>query len=148
MKAFIAEHVVHRHSFTIARPMPGTLELFTPEGERAWAPGWDPTWLWPRDGATGVGMVFTTDHGGEHTIWTMTRYEPEQGRVQYVRTTPGTRLGVVTVECSPTDATSTRVEVSYAITALTEAGNAMLAELDEAAFASFIDSWKEAIGRL
>jgi hypothetical protein len=148
MSAFIPRHVLHRHAFTVPRAMPGALELFTPEGERAWAPGWDPTWLWPRDGATGVGMVFTTDHGGEHTIWTMTRYEPEEGRVQYVRTTPGSRLGIVTVECSAADAMSTRVEVSYAITALAEAGNRMLDELDEAAFAGFIDSWKEAIARL
>jgi hypothetical protein len=148
MAAFTAAHVAYSHAITIPRPMPGALELFTPQGEMAWAEGWDPTWLWPADGATRFGMVFTTDHGGEHTIWTMSRHEPAEGWVQYVRTTPGSRVGVVTVRCSAAGAASTRVEVGYDITALTEAGNAFLGDLTPEKFAAFIDSWREAIARL
>jgi hypothetical protein len=145
---FIAKRAAYCHAITVPRPMPGALELFTPEGERAWAEGWDPKMLWPANGATTAGMVFTTDHGGEHTIWTMSRYEPAEGWVQYVRTTPGSRVGVVTVRCSAAGAASTRVEVDYDITALTEAGNAFLEDLTGEKFAAFIDSWKDAIARL
>lgn len=141
-------HVVRRHAIEIDRPMPAALVLFTPEGERAWAEGWDPKWHWPVDGETREGMVFTTDHGGEHTIWTLCRYEPGEGRVQYVRTTPGSRVGVVTVRCTAAGPGRTRVDVSYEITALTEAGNAAIEALAEAKFASYIDSWREAIARL
>jgi hypothetical protein len=148
METFVAAHAVHRHSLTIPRGVPGSLELFTPQGERAWAEGWDPLWLWPADGATRAGMVFTTDHGGEHTIWTMSRHEPGEGWVQYVRTTPGSRVGVVTVRCSAAGSTSTRVEVTYEITALTQAGNAFLEDLTAEKFVGFIDTWREAIARL
>jgi hypothetical protein len=141
-------HVMHRHTITIDQPLARALELFTPQGERWWAKDWDPAWHWPPDGATRVGMVFTTDHGGEHTIWTMTRHEPANGFVEYVRTTPGSRVGIVRVQCSAVSERATRVEVGYEITALTDAGREMLATLDEAAFAAFIESWREAIGRL
>lgn len=138
-------HVLRTHAITLDKPMPGALEHFTPQGERAWAEGWDPTWHWPADGATTVGMVFTTDHGGEHTIWTMTRYDREAGVVEYVRTTPGSRVGVVRVTCTAVGA-RTRVEVRYTITTLTDAGRDKVPA--EAAFAAYIETWKDAIQEL
>jgi hypothetical protein len=142
-----AQHIVRTHAITIRKPMPLAFECFTPEGERAWAEGWDPEWRWPPDGRTRAGMVFTTGHGGEHTIWALTRLEPEQGLVEYVRATPGSRVGLVRVCCTPVDEGSTRVEVRYALTALSSQGREKLAALDEAAFAGFIESWREAIDR-
>lgn len=141
-------HVVRSHTFTLERPPAEALELFTPRGERAWAKDWDPAWHWPPDGETRVGMVFTTEHGGEHTIWAMTRHEPDRGIVEYVRITPGSRVGVVRVQCSAAGEASTHVEVRYEITALSEAGRAMLETIDEATFASFIESWRAAIASL
>lgn len=143
-----AQHVVRRHAITIAKPVSEAITLFTPQGERAWAEGWDPAWHWPADGETRAGMVFTTEHGGEHTIWTLTRHEPEAGLVEYVRTTPGSRVGVVRVRCTPAGERATRVEVTYVLTALAPEGREKIAALDEAAFAGFIESWGEAIARL
>lgn len=143
--SFVAERAVRSHSFTLARPAREAFGLFTPEGERAWAQGWDPAYLHPRDGRTETGMVFVTRHGGEETIWTMTRHEPAAGLVEYVRTTPGSRSGTVLVQCAPLGPGATRVTVIYALTALSEAGNKVLRELDEKAYREFIDGWKSAI---
>jgi hypothetical protein len=145
-KAFRAAHVVRAASFTLDIPPDRAFPFFTPEGERAWAPGWDPRYLHPVDGAAGVGMVFTTSMS-EETLWMMLRYEPAQGRVEYLRCTPGSRVGVVRVECVPLDGGRTRVNVSYELTALTEAGNATIAALDDVAFSAFIAGWPEAINR-
>src|SRR5688572_5199525 len=118
MESFRAEHIVRSHAFTVAMPIAHAYELFMPEGERAWAPGWEPTYLHPRDGFPGRGMVFTTGHGGEYTLWTMTRHEPTSGIVEYQRITPGSRMGSVLVECAAKDLTRTRVSVTYALTGL------------------------------
>jgi hypothetical protein len=147
MSAFAAERVVRSHSFTLELPARRAFALFEPEGERAWAEGWSPAYLHPADGRAERGMVFTTDHGHEATIWTMVRHEPQAGVVEYVRTTPGSRTGTVLVQCAPLDAARTRVTVVYTLTGLSEQGNAKLRELDEARFRDYIDSWESAIRR-
>lgn len=144
---FVAEHVERAHEFVVEQPLAQAFHWFEPEGERAWAPGWDPLYIHPRDGTAGAGMVFTTDHGAEHTIWMMIRHEPAQGVVEYVRATPGSRIGTVSVRCRAIEAERTAVHVTYALTALSEDGNAALRKLDEATFRGFIDSWREAIAR-
>ena len=133
-------------ALTVPLPPAESIHLFTPEGERAWAPGWEPRYLHPADGRAAEGMVFTTSLS-EETIWMMLRYQPAEGRVEYLRLTPGSRLGIVRVDCTSLSATRTRVNVSYELTALTEAGNATIRALDESTFANFIAGWPEAINR-
>ena len=99
--SFAGERATRSHSFVVALASREAFALFEPEGERAWAQGWDPQYVHPRDGRAEAGMVFTTDHGGENTIWIMTRHEPAAGLVEYVRTTPGSRIATVMVQCAP-----------------------------------------------
>lgn len=144
MSAFRAEHVERAHAIALPLPIAQAFSFFEPEGERAWAEGWNPHYLNPTDGRAARGMVFMTDHGGEDTVWMMVRHEPPS-LVEYVRTTPGSRIGRVLVQCTALEAARTRVNVVYALTGLTEKGNATIRELDPARFARFIDSWSDAI---
>ena len=145
MSAFRAEHLERAHAFVVGLAPAQAFPLFEPEGERLWAEGWNPAYLHPADGRATRGMVFTTDHGGEHTIWTLVRHEPAAGLVEYVRCTPGSRTGRVLVHCTPLDEGRTRVNVVYELTGLTEAGNARVRELDPAHYEAFIDGWSKAI---
>ena len=146
MSTFRAEHAERAHDFVVALPMAQAFELFTPEGERLWAAGWEPRYLHPADGRATRGMVFTTAHGGEDTIWTMMRHDPAAGLVEYLRVTPGSRVGRVLVHCTALDLARTRVNVVYEFTGLTEAGNARIRELlDAAHYRDFIESWSKAI---
>lgn len=147
MARFRAEHILRSHALIVERPLAEAFAFFTPEGERAWAPGWDPQYLHPSDGRLERGLVFTTGRGAEHTVWTVIRHEPDAGLVEYTRTTPGSRTGTVLVQCSALDAARTRVTVVYALTALTEDGNKTLRELDEARFRAFIESWEVGIAK-
>jgi hypothetical protein len=142
---FQAVRVARSHSFMLARSLENAFPLFTPEGEREWAPGWDPAYLYPRDGRAEPGMVFTTAHGGESTLWTMTRYEPANGVVEYFRATPGARAARVLVQCAALDASRTRVTVIYEFTGLSESGNAWIREMNETKYGEFIESWRKAI---
>jgi hypothetical protein len=147
MSEFHAAHAVRSGAFTIDLPMKEAFALFEPEGERAWAEGWNPTYLHPEDGAAQAGMVFTTGSAEEATIWTMTRHEPDGGVVEYQRVTPASRTATVVVQCSPMGEGRTRVTVIYTITALTEHGNQWLRDTDEMRFRDYIASWAEAISR-
>jgi hypothetical protein len=94
---------------TIHVPLPPdkALELFTPEGERDWVPGWE-----PRHHSH---TVFATGHGGSDTLWVITDHEPR--RMRYARVTPGVHAGTVEVRCHP-DGEDTRADVTYDLTAL------------------------------
>jgi hypothetical protein len=104
--------------------------------------------VYPADGHAEQGMVFTTSHGGEDTIWMMTRHEPAAGIVEYARVTPGSRTATVLVQCAPLDIVRTRVTVIYVLTGLSDAGNTYIRKMDEAAYRDYIDSWRDAIAKI
>jgi len=142
---FRAEHAVRSCSFDLPLPRDRAFELFTPEGEKAWAEGWDPEYLHPVDGRAGAGMVFRTRHGGEETIWAMSRLDARSGAVTYVRCTPGSRVATVDVSCTPRAPEACTVTVTYAFTALSEPGNEWVRAMDEPRYEAFIEEWKAAI---
>jgi hypothetical protein len=96
-----------------------TLALFTAEGERGWAPGWDPAFPAP-DRTEGAGAVFVTAHAEQMTTWVMV--DQDENGVRYARFTPGATAGTVAVTVLAAKSTSTRVRVSYDLTALSPDG--------------------------
>ena len=104
--------MIHSHTLRVPLPVERALHLFTPVGERAWAPGWDP--VFPAgetgDGAA-PGIVFLT---GE-SVWIVVDREPR--RLRYVRVTPGVRAGTVEVRLRA-DGPHTLADVTYETTAL------------------------------
>ena len=147
MSAFAGERAVRSHAFIVNLPLERAFPLFEPEGERAWAHGWDPQYAYPSDGRAEAGMVFTTQHGGESTIWTLIRHEPKCALVEYLRVTPGSRVASVIVQCAALDARRTRATVIYAMTGLSEAGNAFIRAMDEGRYRAYIEEWEAAIAR-
>jgi len=147
MNAFVGERAMRTHSFDLPLPPAEAFHLFEPEGERSWAPGWNPVYVFPADGQPEKGMVFTTGEGVEFTIWIVLGYAPSAGAVEYARITPGARLAIVRVQCLASEPAKTRVTVSYEFTGLSEAGNAYVRSMDESAYSTFIDSWGETIRR-
>lgn len=126
--------------FDVERPVEATLALFTAEGERAWAPGWDPRL--PASGRTeGVGAVFITAHA-EQTTWVMVDQDDRGAR--YARVTPGATAGTVTVNVIHADAMRTRLRVTYDLTALS-GDCARWLDSFAADFADYIAHWEAAI---
>jgi len=148
MSAFVAERSTRSHSFVLEMPRARAFPLFEPEGERAWAQGWNPSYVHPANGKAEQGMVFTTSHGGEDTLWMVIRHEPAAGIVEYARLTPGSRTATVLVQCAPIDAGRTRVTVIYVFTGLSAAGNSIIRKMDDDAYRDYIESWREAIAKI
>lgn len=122
------------------------LPLFTPEGERAWVPGWDPEPVHaPAGSLSREGAVFRTTHGGEETVWLVQRVDASEGAADYVRITPGNRLGTVHVRCAADGNGGSIVEIGYRLTALSPAGADALDAITPEVFEADIRGWQEAI---
>ncbi|MEQ6289720.1 SRPBCC family protein [Vogesella sp. GCM10023246] len=130
--------------FTLPLDIDSAYPLFTPAGETLWVPDWQPQYFHPADGHTSAGMVFSTGHGGESTLWTLADYDPVAYRYRYVRVTPGSRFVQVQVSCQPVDAANTRVCVSYTLTGLSEDGNAAIRDF-AAGYQAMLAEWRSLI---
>jgi hypothetical protein len=130
----------------VARPPAETFVLFTPRGEIAWAPGWEPLFPIPTDDDAAPGTVFETAAHGIRTIWVVLHRDPGRS-ISYARVTPGERAGTVHVALRPGDDGGSVVTVTYALTALTEAA---AVELDQfaAGYAGYLREWEELIAAL
>jgi hypothetical protein len=141
----MSRHVELSGRIQVQAPLTQAFMFFTPEGERAWVPGWEPEYLHPTDGALREGLTFRTRHLGEEPIlWLVSRCDPARGTLEYVRITPQSRMGTVTVQCRAVDASATEATVTYRLTALSSPGEAAL-DVFAAEFDAMLASWESAI---
>ena len=140
------KHLQSRHSLDLALPAAQCQMLFTPAGEELWVEGWRPTYLHPEDGRTQRGMIFVTGEGDEYTVWSLVDFERgERHYARYARVTPALRSGFVEVCCRAITPQTTRVDVSYELTALTPAGEASLQAYEAEPFVQMIQEWQRLI---
>jgi len=140
-------HVERTGAFTLPLALAEAFPLFSPEGERTWVTDWDPAYLHPSHPSSADGTVFRTSHNQEETFWLVIRYDPDQGVAEYGRFTPGSRMGTVKVCCHQQTSAQTRVSVTYSLTALTEAGNTVVADMAPEKYDRMLSAWREAIMR-
>jgi hypothetical protein len=117
----------HQWSGTLILSLPPeqAFVAFTPRGESAWAPEWEPVFHGPADDDSAPGTVFEVIHGHSRTVWQVVDRR-DSSYLRYARTTPGLSAGTVTVELTP-EGPGSRVDVTYRMTALTAHGEAELA---------------------
>jgi hypothetical protein len=128
-------------SFRLDAPLARDFSLFTAEGERSWAPGWDPVIL---SGAAQRGSAFATrSHSGIETTWIVADYRPTDGRVSYARLAQGSNIGLVDVTCTPGEGGGTVVTVRYTLTGISEQGRAFVQEfLEPEHYSRMIEEWR------
>lgn len=120
--------------------------LFTPQGERAWVPDWDPHNIYPHSGEAELDGVFATAHVEDApTIWTIVEYAPDRGRIAYVRVAPASHVAHITVDCREALPDATEATISYVFTGLSEAGNAYVARHSEDHYRHWLLEWQAAI---
>ena len=123
-------------SFALPAPLTEVMPLFTAEGERAWAPGWEP--VYPDSSAHELGQVWTTS-GHTETTWITVQADPSC--VRYARVAHGDSAGIVTVSYAP-DAAGTLVTVSYDLTALSAASEQRLAQF-ASSYDEMMEDWRQ-----
>jgi hypothetical protein len=115
------------------------LRLFTPRGEREWAPGWEPIFPAADADDSAPGTVFTTEaHGGAQAIWVVA--DRTERSVRYARAIPGLWAGTVEVRCEPAGDESV-AHVTYDLTVLDDAARRRLREFADG-YAEFMREWE------
>jgi hypothetical protein len=133
-------------TFHLNAPVAQVFPLFTAEGERKWAPGWEPRIL---SGSKERGSVFiTTTHDGKTVTWIVTDFRPSEGRVSYARLVQDSNIGIVDVVCTAPSRGGTDISVRYTLTAVSEAGRSFVAEfLSEHHYTTMINEWRVATSK-
>jgi hypothetical protein len=133
-------------TFHLDAPRAKVFPLFTAQGERAWAPGWEPRIL---SGAEERGSAFmTTAHNGSPVTWIVIDYRPAEGRASYARLVQDSNIGIVDVACTEVAGGGTDVSVRYTLTALSEAGESFVAAfLADQHYTTMIEEWRVATSK-
>jgi Polyketide cyclase / dehydrase and lipid transport len=133
-------------TFHLNAPLAKVFPLFTAQGERAWAPGWEPRML---SGAEERGSAFiTTAHNGSTVTWIVIDYQPAQGRASYARLVQDSNIGIVDVACTEVASGGTDISVRYTLTAVSEAGESFVAQfLADQHYTTMIEEWRVATSK-
>ena len=130
-------------SFHLDAPLAQVLPLFTAEGERAWAAGWDPEVL---SGGEERGSAFRTrSPDGRETTWIVIDHRPADGRVSYARLARDSNIGLVDVVCTEAASGGTDVRVRYTLTGVSAQGQKFVREfLGKERYHAMIEEWRAA----
>jgi hypothetical protein len=143
----LSKSVSHTVEFEINQPVQALFPLFSPEGEKQWAPGWDYENIM---GTTRLHedylfLTSTHDHAATDAIWIVKKYEPEAYRVQYYKIEPHEKVGIIEVHCGQSGPRSSKVQVTYKYVGLSESGNRFVARFTKKDYKAFIEDWKRLI---
>ena len=148
MTPFTAKRVGHSHTIELNDNPERIFPLFTPEGEKRWAAGWDFELVYPLSNEAEENLIFTTashDHAQSRAIWIISRYEPTEFFVEYQRIEPGEKIGRIRVKCQAGEHERTLVSVQYVYTALSETGNKFIDGFSAHEYIRFVGHWEKAI---
>jgi hypothetical protein len=147
--AFTSRRVSSTGIITLDSPLREVFPLFGPIREREWAVGWDPQILYSTTDLVEEHMVFKTPshhgHGEPDCTWTVSKYVPDQGLIEYTVFTPE-RLWWITIQCcEDIPNQTTEAEITYTYTGLTDKGNAINEKALQLTYAHDLRDWEEAI---
>ena len=125
----------------VAAPVAQAFQLFSPLGEKAWVPGWDPELLHPGGVEWAEGLIFRTRGESGDAIWVVTRLDRSAWSVEYHRVEPDLYVARVSVQCTPVTDVVTEVATEYEFVGLSECGNGEIAHMTEEAHAEKMTRW-------
>jgi hypothetical protein len=129
--------------FSLSEPIDVAFPLFSPLGEKAWVPGWEPELIHPPGSQWAEGLMFRTPGLPNPAIWVVARLENHH--VRYNRYEMPDLVVSVDVECKSLGERSTAVTVGYSFVSLTAAGDEAVAAMSERRYEQKMRDWKRLI---
>jgi len=118
--------------------------LLCPVRETDWVPDWSPKLVISSSGIMELGCLFVTPEEPNDTIWIVTGYEPNC-YVEMYEIIPGSTVRKFSIMLDREQENSTKAFISYEYTALSEEGEKIVSNFDEASFAEFANHFEKAI---
>lgn len=120
----------------LSAPPERVFPLLCPVREYEWIPTWQARIVYTASGVAEAGCVFTTPTGeGREAVWTVSRYEPGAGIIEFVVVEPGVRVTKLEIALHAEDG-GTRAVWRRTFTALSPVGERMLRAVTPEAFAT------------
>jgi len=146
---FTSKRISKTAAITLNAPLDKAFPLFGPIKEKEWAAGWNPQILYSTTNLIDEHMVFKTlsPHGHDEPdyIWTVSKYMLAQALIEYMVYTPE-RVWWITIQCrADIPDQTTRAEITYTFTGLTDKGNAINEKALQSMYAQDLKDWEEAI---
>ena len=140
---FKAKRVTRSYVQTIHAQPEVVHSLICPVKEAEWLDGWDYDLIFSHSGFAEKGCVFTPRSAGEKdTIWLITKRDDTACETVFARITPDSRVAEVRVRIEDGGEHTSRVHITYTITALTEAGNRFIENFTEKNFIKDMKFWE------
>ena len=137
--------VIRTYRQTIEARPEVVFPLLCPVRESEWLDGWHFTMLYSASGLVEAGAVFATSFNAEDTLWIVSRHDREARVVEFARFTPGSRTCLLTIAVSPFGDEHSHVDISYAYTSLTPAGDAFLDAWTQETFMADMTFWERSM---
>ena len=145
--SFVSQVVSHSEEFILGKDIESVFPLFSPEGEKLWAPGWEYTnILGSKD--LQPDTVFLTDshdHRSTTAIWIVADYDPVKHYISYYKVEPREKVGKIVIQCFEQPQKYTLVKVTYKYIGLSDSGNQFIAGFTKKTYKEFIDEWHSLI---
>jgi hypothetical protein len=142
VETFIAASREFAGHFSIHAPISSVFELFSPLGERAWVPDWNPELLHPSGVSWARGQIFRTQEERGDAIWIVTCLDRDSHDVEYHRVEPHRYVARVRVRCVSSEAAGTDVATEYGFVGLSAEGNDEIAAMTAESYAEKMNRWQ------
>ncbi|MDI6402648.1 hypothetical protein QLX67_11635 [Balneolaceae bacterium ANBcel3] len=107
--------------------------LLCPERETEWIPGWKYEWIYSKTGFIHECCLFKTHEYDRETLWMVSEYDPALHTIVFIHFAHELLTARFSVSLFPEEHSSTRIEVEYVFTPLSEKGTMYIdTELSEA----------------
>jgi hypothetical protein len=122
---------------------PAVFELLCPVRETEWVNDWRPKLVLTDTGYAEPGCVFITPGIPEDALWLMTEYDRENYRLEIIKVIPGVVVGRITVSLTADGQDTSRADITYAYTSISDHGDRALDEFTDDHFESFMVTWEK-----
>jgi hypothetical protein len=140
-----ARQVSRCGSFDLPCSADTAFPFFSPEGERDWVQGWNPQPIFPGSIVFARDTVFREGEGSEEAVWTILQADWTTHTAEYVRLAPASHAAHIVVNVEAADKETSRVTVSYTVTAFGDGASAMFEGFSEDAYATKMRDWQRNI---
>lgn len=146
MNSFVSRKVTLRYIQINNAPPEKVFPLLCPVREKDWLDGWDYKMIYSKSGFAEEGCVFSTPHHAKNeTIWTVTKYDPVNFEIAFVRVSPGDNVVRISIKLEGIDPNATTTFIEYEYTSLSAKQNQYFEQQLGIDFTSSMLWWDKAI---
>ena len=133
--------VSHTYRQTLAASPERVFPLLCPVREAEWAAGWAPLAVVSTSGVAEPDCVFVTPAEPDDAIWYITRHEPDDLLVEFLKITPGVTACRIVIKLSGNER-ECAADVTYTHTSLGPRGDEFVAGFTAEHYRHFMQDWE------